>query len=168
MSTAPIEIRRATPEDWRVVKSVRLAALTEAPYAFGSTYQRERGRVAAQWRDWIGSEATRDKEGIWLAMRGTEQVGIVGAFHETKTSVMLIAMWVAPEARRTGTGRRLTRTVVEWAAEVGARRVTLWVADDNPEAIGLYRTTGFKPTGKSRPLSSAPHRQISEYARRPK
>ena len=39
--TAAIQIRRAAHDDWRVVKRVRLAALQEAPYAFGSTYERD-------------------------------------------------------------------------------------------------------------------------------
>jgi GNAT superfamily N-acetyltransferase len=162
-----VEIRRATPDDWRLVKRVRLAALQEAPYAFGSTYERERPRPAAEWRSWIGSAGTGEGKAIFVAHDGADAVGMVGAFHETKTSVMLVAMWVAPSARRTGTGRRLTWAILDWAAEVRARRVTLWVADDNPDAIALYVATGFKPTGKHQPMRSAPHRQISEFARRP-
>ena len=40
MSSA-IEVRRLGPEDWQPYRRVRLAALKEAPYAFGSTYERE-------------------------------------------------------------------------------------------------------------------------------
>ena len=167
MTLGGIDIRRATPDDWRIVKRVRLAALKEAPYAFGSTYAREAPRKAADWRRWIGDKTTRDDKAVFIAHDGTEQVGIAAGFHETKTSVMLVSMWVSPAARRTGTGRRLTQAVIDWAAEVRARRVTLWVADDNPEAIALYEVTGFKPTGKHQPMHSAPDRQISEFARKP-
>ncbi|MEA2677928.1 MAG: hypothetical protein QOJ81_2069 [Chloroflexota bacterium] len=167
MSAQPIEIRRAKPADWRVIKRVRLEALRQAPYAFGSTLEREKSRSAAEWRDWLGPDWTANKDVLFLAFRAEEPVGIVGAFHETKTSVMLIAMWVAPTARRTGTGKRLTQAILDWAADIKARRVTLWVADDNPDAIALYEVTGFAPTGKHQPMHSAPHRQISEYARKP-
>lgn len=168
MTAEHVEIRPAEPDDWRIVKAVRLTALQEAPYAFGSSYQRDAARKAADWRSWIGTEKTRRDHVLFLAHRGDEPVGMVGAFHETATSVMLVAMWVSPVARRTGTGRRLTQGILDWAADAGARRVTLWVADDNPRAIALYEATGFKATGKHRPLPSAPHRQLSEYAHSPK
>jgi RimJ/RimL family protein N-acetyltransferase len=167
MKRQPIEIRRPTADEWRIVKAIRLAALEEAPYAFGSTLEREKPRKAAEWRKWIGTKTTRDDKAIFLAYQAGEPIGIVGGFHETKTSVMLVAMWVAPGARGTGTGKRLTQAILDWAAEFKARRVTLWVADDNPAAIGMYEAMGFKPTGKYQPLRSAPHRQISEFARRP-
>jgi GNAT superfamily N-acetyltransferase len=167
MKRQPVEIRRPAAEDWRVVKAIRLAALEEAPYAFGSTLEREKPRKAPEWRSWIGTKKTRGDKAVFVAYRDAEPVGIVGGFHETKTSVMLVAMWVAPGARGTGTGKRLTQTILDWAAEVKARRVTLWVADDNPDAIGLYEAMGFTPTGKHQPMHSAPHRQISEFARRP-
>lgn len=166
--SAAIEIRRATHRDWRAVKRVRLAALQEAPYAFGSTYERERGRKAAEWHRFIVDAERPTHNVIYLAQDGTDQVGIVGGFHETKTSVMLVAMWVAPAARRTGTAKLLTQAILDWAAEVRARKVTLWVADDNPDAIALYQATGFVPTGKHQAMHSAPQRQMSEFARNPR
>jgi RimJ/RimL family protein N-acetyltransferase len=165
MTTQAVEIRRQTPDDWRVVKRVRLAALREAPSAFGSSHEHERVLTAAQWRSWIGTEGIGEGKAIFVAYDGTEAVGMVGAFHETKASVMLIAMWVAPGARGSGIGRRLAQTVLDWAVEVGARTVTLWVADDNLAAIALYVATGFTPTGKGRPSRRAADRQISEFAR---
>jgi hypothetical protein len=47
-----LRISRATEEDWRTLKRVRLAALRDAPYAFGSTYEEERRRDDGQWRQW--------------------------------------------------------------------------------------------------------------------
>lgn len=168
MTKKAIEIRRATHADWRAVKRVRLAALRQASYAFGSTYERERNRNADEWRRFINDRERPTHNVIFLAHDGADQIGIVGAFHETETSVMLVSMWVAPAGRRTGTGRRLTQAILDWAAEVNASRVNLWVADDNPEAIALYEVTGFAPTGEHTPMRSAPDRQMSEYARKPR
>ncbi|MEO8626236.1 MAG: GNAT family N-acetyltransferase [Candidatus Limnocylindrales bacterium] len=168
MTKTAIEIRRAAHDDWRAVKRVRLAALQQAPYAFGSTFEGERDRTAAEWQRFIVDGERPTHNVIYIAYRGAEQVGLAGAFHESKTSVMLVSMWVSPTARRTGAGRLLTRAILEWAAEVRARKVTLWVADDNPEAIALYEATGFIPTGKHTPMRSAPQRQMSEFARKPR
>ncbi|MEP7360612.1 MAG: GNAT family N-acetyltransferase [Chloroflexota bacterium] len=168
MTKPRIEVRRMTHKDWRAVKRVRLVALQQAPYAFGSTYERERGRKAAEWHRFIVDKERPTHNVVYLAHDGTDEVGIVGGFHETKTSVMLVAMWVSPAARRTGTGKLLTHAILDWAAEVKARRVTLWVADDNPEAVALYAATGFVPTGKHQQMHSAPERQMSEFARKPR
>ena len=168
MTKKAIEIRRATHADWRAVKRVRLAALQQAPYAFGSTYERERNRNADEWRRFINDKERPTHNVIFLVHDGADQIGIVGAFHETELSVMLVSMWVSPAGRRTGTGRRLTQAILDWAAEMNASRVNLWVADDNPEAIALYEATGFAPTGEHTPMHSAPDRQMSEFARKPR
>ena len=57
-----IELRVLTPDDWRIWRRIRLAALAEAPYAFGS-------RLA----DWQGDG---DREERWRA-----RLGIPGSFN---------------------------------------------------------------------------------------
>ena len=52
-------------------------------------------------------------------------------------------MWVAPAARASGEGDLLIRTVVKWAREQGAERVTLGVFKSNNRAIALYRRHEF-------------------------
>jgi hypothetical protein len=57
-----VEIRRSTEQDWQTLKRVRLAALREAPYAFGSTYEKERQWDDDKWREWaswVGRETSR-------------------------------------------------------------------------------------------------------------
>lgn len=52
-------------------------------------------------------------------------------------------MWVAPQARRTGTAEALVEEVSGWARRAGAVAVRLSVRRDNERAIRLYRRTGF-------------------------
>src|SRR5256712_12394750 len=50
MSYSATSVRRLGPEDWQLYRRVRLDALKEAPYAFGSTYEREVEFDDATWR----------------------------------------------------------------------------------------------------------------------
>lgn len=53
-------------------------------------------------------------------------------------------LWVRPEARGTGLGRRLAQAVVERAREAGKQAVYLdTIPDAMPEAVKLYRAMGF-------------------------
>lgn len=45
-----IEVREITVDDWEVLRDVRLAALAEAPQAFGSTHAGEAAFTEEQWR----------------------------------------------------------------------------------------------------------------------
>ena len=46
-------VRDITVDDWKLLRDVRLDALSEAPSAFASTYAREATFTEEQWRDRI-------------------------------------------------------------------------------------------------------------------
>src|SRR5690349_7523390 len=99
-----IEIKRATEEDWEQVRVTRLAALKDAPYAFGSTYERDLAFDEETWRSRL-----RDLDNVtFLAVRGEEILGMDGVYVDGGIH-NLVAMWVAPNARRQGVGEALTQ-----------------------------------------------------------
>jgi ribosomal protein S18 acetylase RimI-like enzyme len=61
----------------------------------------------------------------------------------------VVSMWVAPEVRREGVGRRLIEAVVEWAQGRAMRDVKLMVTSVNHGAIAFYERLGFRMTGKT-------------------
>ena len=62
---------------------------------------------------------------------------------------------VAPQNRGRGYGRQLGQSLIDRAAELKYPRISLNVYQDNPSAIRLYQSLGFKPLErpKKNPLS---------------
>ena len=155
-----MEIRRLVEDDWDRLRHVRLRALADAPYAFGSTLDRERDRTEEEWREW--ADRGRHGRGASFAAVGHDSrfVGLVAGFEDDEEgepgSVHLVAMWVDPAHRRGGLGAALVAAVVDWARDRGAPEVHLWVTDGNRAARALYLREGFVPTGIRQPLPSNP------------
>jgi ribosomal protein S18 acetylase RimI-like enzyme len=145
---ALIAIERITHETAMVFKDVRLRALQDSPTAFSSTFARESQFPDEEWR----KRAVRwssDGSAIFLAMDGDAACGMIGAYEGNEQSAQVISMWVAPEARRAGVGKRLVDAVAEWARSRAMRELKLMVTSVNAGAIAFYYRMGFKMTGKT-------------------
>ncbi|WP_214411120.1 GNAT family N-acetyltransferase [Sphaerisporangium fuscum] len=148
-----VEISRLEPDDWKLFRDVRLAALADAPGAFGATLEQELGYDEARWR-----ERLRPENGVrFAAVAAGRAVGLAGAWVTGDRSGVaeLVSMWVDPAARGTGTAALLVERVVGWAAAQGHREIRLWVVDGNDRAAGLYRRLGFSATGETQPYPNA-------------
>lgn len=154
----PIDVCRISPADGPELKAVRLAALTGAPSAFGSTYAEEAERADAEWSSRAQLASTGTDRITVLARIDERTVGIAGGYREETrpAQIELVSVWTAPEARRTGAGRLLVRAVIDWAAETEASSVGLWVTRGNSPAQLLYESMGFRETGEYQPLRSDP------------
>lgn len=145
-----MDTRRLTGEDWRTLRDVRLAALADAPYAYGSTLAAERDLDEAEWRN-------RFRTALWVvAVRNGRNAGLVGVYEPPADTPMLISMWVGPGHRGHGVGDLLVTEILRWAKEKSWSRVVLRVAEGNDAARGLFLRHGFVPTGQRVPLESDP------------
>jgi len=61
-------------------------------------------------------------------------------------AVELKRMYVAPQARGRGVGRRLVGALEAWARELGHARAVLETGTSQPEAVALYRRCGYQRT----------------------
>ncbi|MDR3032872.1 MAG: GNAT family N-acetyltransferase [Kitasatospora sp.] len=143
-----IELRVLTTEDWRAWRELRLGALAEAPYAFGSRladWQGD-GDREQRWRDRLGIPGSYNV----IAVLDGQPVGMASGIRAEADdgTAELISMWVSPAARGRGVGDRLVRAVEDWARQAGAGVLTLAVTDGNDNAIALYRRSGFADTGE--------------------
>jgi RimJ/RimL family protein N-acetyltransferase len=155
--------------DWKVWRDLRLSALTDAPYAFGSTLAETRERDEAAWR----SGFPMDQRGANFAGRvdGAEagMCAVImkpGPLGERESGEpLLVAMWLAPAARGTGLAEALVRAAEKWCVEHDLSRLRLDVVEDNQRAIRLYERLGYLPTGQFDPLRSNPAKNVLGYAR---
>lgn len=121
---------------------MRLAALEEAPYAFGSTYAREAGFEDESWR-----RRVTDRARFVVEVDGDVAGTVSGGGGDVTGAAAMTAMWVDPRFRRRGVGDVLVKTVVEWARDAGYEEMFLWVTDVNTNAQRLYERNGFARTG---------------------
>lgn len=151
-------VRRIRSDEGLTLRSVRLAALAESPFAFASSYASEAASRYEQWEARARADAAGVDRISFFAVINDEIVGIIGAFRpEPDQSVIrLVSMWTSPTARRAGTGTALVGAVLDWATECSATTVHLWVTRDNAPARRLYELMGFRETGESQPLPSDP------------
>jgi len=150
---AEIAVRAIDASAWRTMRDVRLAALRDAPQAFGSSYQQE---VGLSREDWLARLARGANFLAYAAELGPAPAGLVGGFVPQPGMAELVSMWVHPQARGLGVGRALVTAVVRWAAAEGHRDVHLWVTETNEPARRLYERCGFTLTGERQPLPSHP------------
>jgi GNAT superfamily N-acetyltransferase len=148
-----VEIRRIRADEWRDLRDLRLRALSDAPDAFGSTYEQEAAQPEQGWVDWAidGAEGSSftvlaHDDDRWIAMA-------MGAPHRDHPGEAgLFAMWVAPDARRAGIGRELVEHVVRWARSQAFPVLRLRVTRSNDGAMRLYERCGFIDEGVRLPL----------------
>ena len=153
-----VTIRRVRADEAMALKALRLAALADAPTAFGSTYAGEAGRTEQFWRDRAARGATGEASVMFVADRGDELVGLAGGYRPEPFTgaIELVSMWVHPDARRHGVAVGLVDAVVDWADTAGVGVVELCVTESNRAAAALYERCGFGPTGGRQPLPSDP------------
>lgn len=149
-----ISIRRVKAADAVALRDARLRALQSDPLAFGSTYAREAAAPPSDWERWARDAAAGGDKATFLALGGESPIGIGGGYRSDGSRFELYSMWVAPESRRAGVGRRLVEAVATWAADAGGTELALWVTQDGARA--MYRLCGFADDGRRQPLVHAP------------
>lgn len=133
-----------TADQWPLWQEVRVAALTDAPYAFKSRLADWHRGGQEQWRARLAIPGAYNV----VALRGSLPVGMVRGIPEDGETSELKSLWVSPEARGDGVGDRLIETVATWALRQGSTRLKLAVIPGNEPAIVLYERNGFVVTGE--------------------
>jgi GNAT superfamily N-acetyltransferase len=186
-----MNVRRLRLGEGKRIRALRLDALSDAPYAFGSSFTRELEYPLEHWEKLAEQSESGERGVVFVAIDGTRWLGMAGGYfgvgeegertegdgevndkegkggnreeEEADPPVASIwGMWVNASVRRHGCGRQLLLAIRDWASARGAVRLELSVTDRAPAAAALYREIGFSQTGEARPLASDP--SIMEFS----
>lgn len=144
--------------DWARYRDIRLRALADTPNAFARALSEEQAFSEEKWRSRLSGDGL-----VVVAEVSGQDAGLVGGV-PLLDRAGLVSMWVAPDHRRSGTGRALVQAVVAWAREAGFQTLVLDVADENTSAIAFYERLGFQRTGRTGTLPP-PRIHITEHER---
>ena len=93
-----VRVAVAAPDDWRVVRHLRLGALADEPDAFGATLDEEVPLPESSWRDglagdyttllasWVGDDGEARPAGL-CARHGFTRTGRTGSLPAPRTDV---------------------------------------------------------------------------------
>jgi ribosomal protein S18 acetylase RimI-like enzyme len=143
-------VRRFQPDEWQLYRDLRLAALRDAPDAFGSTLAREEAFPEQEWSMRLAAGTASplnhpivaeddDGHGVGLAWVRIEPTD--------GSTATLYQVWIHPDARRRHIGSALLHSAIQWAREAGADAMELHVALGPESAIAFYRHAGFVESG---------------------
>jgi GNAT superfamily N-acetyltransferase len=140
-----ITVRRVRPDEAELFRSMRLAALLDAPDAFTETYAEASARPADYWVERV-RQSVLAEEAIIVFAQNSAVIGISAGYVRDPGVARLISMWVVPHARGSAASTALVEHVVDWARDVGCHAITLGVTETNAGAFRLYEKCGFHPT----------------------
>jgi GNAT superfamily N-acetyltransferase len=120
----------------------RQAVLYAQEYGWNEEYEGLISRIVADFIDTFDPK----REHCWIAEREGDIIGSVFVVrHPTREGVAkLRLLYVEPEARGLGIGRRLVSEVTRFARGAGYRAVSLWTNSVLVSARRLYEAEGYR------------------------
>ena len=149
-------VRRVRPDEGLRLRALRLRALADAPWAFGSTLAREEAFAESVWQERAAQGAAGGHGVTHIAADGDRWIGMATGLAADGPRLDLVGMFVEPAARGRRVGVALVEAVAAWARERGTAHLYLWVTSTNQAALALYHRCGFQRTGRSQPLDHTP------------
>jgi ribosomal protein S18 acetylase RimI-like enzyme len=139
-------IRPLAPSDASAFRALRIRALIDHPEAFGRTAQ-EVDSVEV-WTERLRVDAGSELDCLLGAFESDRLVGIAGCHRERAVKQRHVAhiwgVYVVPEHRRTGLGRRIFAAALDRARTwPGLEQIWLDVTTVNTGARALYASYGF-------------------------
>lgn len=136
------DCRILVPAQWRLVRQMRLAALSESPHAFLGKYDSESAWNEQDWRhtftvaSWHGYFSPR-------AIVGIAKSSILADYPEER---YVESFWVCPDRRKRQVARRILASIVDEAMREKRRVIRLSVLRTNQSAIDAFCRLGLAAT----------------------
>ena len=148
-----IEITKAGAEDAQRLRSLRLAALKDAPDAFGVKHEDELLISDSQWQD-------RLKYTYWcFVVADGVDIGLLAADKADKdrnSDCWLSSWWISEAFRGQGVAALMMEWVIKLSQENEWKIIGLGVWPENLRARNAYKKLGFVEADKPLPSRSKP------------
>ena len=148
-----IEVITATINDVDRLRALRLAALHDAPTAFGAKYDDEIKKPVLEWQE-------RLKNTTWcFVVADGVDIGLLAvdrAEKDRNSDCWLSSWWISEEFRGGGIPKLMLNWVEGLCAESNWKKVGLGVWPENLRAIAAYKKLGFTQADKPLPSRSIP------------
>lgn len=145
-------IARLLPHHAQAYRALMLEAYARHPDAFTSSVDERAALPLAWWQARLDPGPDAD-QAVWASVAGDVMQGVAGLSFERREKVRhkatLFGMYVRPDARGQGLGRRLVDAALAHARtcpEIALLQLT--VTEGNAGAIALYRAAGFESWGR--------------------
>ena len=153
MTASRADIRLLAPDQWEILRDIRLRSLQANPEAFGGKYEIESLFTEEQWRDWF------IKVDVLVAFIGEQSAGmatieVLDGDHGA--TCWLGGCWVDPNFRGKKVFSALFNFIDLCAAKKNWQRQGLGVWSHNDLAIKAYEALGFTKAGEDMPSTSQP------------
>jgi RimJ/RimL family protein N-acetyltransferase len=149
MDIASLQLRRLSRTDAEAFSALRRAVTADNPIPMGLSIDDELTRSIEGFRAQLSAPAPSAMFGAFAGAQlvASAAVSIASMFSAQKHKWILWGVFVHPDFRKQGLGRKLTQQALTHAFDKGARRVNLLVFLPNEAAVDLYRSLGFAPFG---------------------
>ena len=152
-----ISLRQAKAGDFGWIVS-RHGALYAEEYGWNESFEALVAEILAAFI----RERDAKRERCWIAELGGERAGSVTLVRESDKTAKLRLLFVEPDARGFGVGKRLVEECVRFARAAGYRKMALWTQSILVAARAIYLSAGFKKV-REEPHASFGKRLIGEY-----
>jgi N-acetylglutamate synthase-like GNAT family acetyltransferase len=98
--------------------------------------------IARLFSDFVMRNDTKEK--LWVVEKNERIVGCVALFEENETTARLRLLFLHPEARGNGMGKKLVKLATDYAEDAGYSSVVLMTEDILEAAGKIYRDLGYK------------------------
>lgn len=139
-----ITLRRLAPEDWQILRDVRLRALQSDPHVFGASYAQEAAQEDAVWQQRLESADVA----IFGVFDGAEIAGMtaiaVAKDDPEKTTAKMWGSWLRPDLRGRGLSVPMYQARIDWArAHPSVARIIVSHRGSNAASMHANQKHGF-------------------------